>query len=114
MFWRFRDPKHPLHTEQGAKKYGRAVEDTYIRMDEIVGKAMERLENTDLLMVMSDHGFHSFRTGFNVNTWLIRNGYLAVKGQPDAATAVTLYVAWRRTEGRWQWRWTKRNAPKQS
>ena len=88
LFWRFRDPKHPLYTEEGAKKYGRAVEDTYIRMDEIVGKVMERLNDTDLLMVMSDHGFHSFRTGFNVNTWLIRNGYLAVKGQTDAATAV--------------------------
>jgi predicted AlkP superfamily phosphohydrolase/phosphomutase len=88
LFWRFRDPKHPLYTEEGAKKYGRAVENTYIRMDEIVGKVMERLEENDLLMIMSDHGFHSFRTGFNVNTWLIRNGYLAVKGQPDAATAV--------------------------
>ncbi|MBM3289534.1 MAG: hypothetical protein FJY92_05230, partial [Candidatus Hydrogenedentes bacterium] len=24
MFWRFRDPKHPLYTEDGAAKYGRA------------------------------------------------------------------------------------------
>ena len=30
------------------------------------------------------------------------------------ATGATLYVAWRKTEGRWQWRWTKRNAPKQT
>lgn len=88
LFWRFRDPKHPLYTEEGAKKYGRAVEDTYVRMDQIVGKVVERMQENDLLMVMSDHGFHSFRTGFNVNTWLIRNGYLAVKGQTDAATAV--------------------------
>jgi predicted AlkP superfamily phosphohydrolase/phosphomutase len=88
LFWRFRDPKHPLYTEAGATKYGRAVENTYIRMDQIVGKVMERLQKDDLLMIMSDHGFHSFRTGFNVNTWLIRNGYLAVKGQADAATAV--------------------------
>lgn len=87
LFWRFRDPKHPLYTEEGAKKYGRAVEDTYIKMDEIVGNVMGKLEENDLLMVLSDHGFHSFRTGLNVNTWLIRNGYLAVKGQTDPATA---------------------------
>ena len=89
MFWRFRDPKHPLYTEEGAKKYGRVVEDTYIKMDEIVGKAMGKLGSNDLLMVMSDHGFHSFRKGFSVNTWLVRNGYLAVKGQTDPATAFT-------------------------
>src|SRR5690606_33838863 len=29
-------------------------------------------------------------------------------------TAATLYIAWLKTDGRWQWRWTKRNAPKQS
>jgi len=87
LFWRFRDPKHPAYTEEGAAKYGRAVEDTYIKMDEIVGKAMEKLQPEDLLIVMSDHGFHSFRMGFNINTWLIRNGYLAVEGQDDSSTA---------------------------
>ena len=88
MFWHHRDPKHPLYTEEGNAKYGQAVEDTYRRMDGIVGKVMERLGEDDLLMVLSDHGFHSFRRGFNVNTWLIRNGYLAVVGQTDPATAV--------------------------
>jgi len=89
MFWGYRDPKHPLYTEALFKKYGRAVEDTYIKMDGIVGKVMERLQADDTLMIMSDHGFHSFRKGFSVNTWLVRNGYLTVTGQPDAATAFT-------------------------
>ncbi len=89
MFWRFRDTKHPLYTEEGARKYGRALEDTYVKMDEIVGKAMAKLDEGDLLMVMSDHGFHSFRYGFSVNTWLVRHGYLAIKGKTDPATAST-------------------------
>jgi len=87
MFWRFRDPKHPLYTPEMAAKYGREVEKTYIKKDEIVGQVMKRLRDGDLLMIMSDHGFHSFRYGFSVNTWLIRNGYLTVKGQNDPATA---------------------------
>lgn len=89
MFWRFRDPKHPLYTEEGARKYGRAVEDTYKKMDETVGKVMAKLAPDDLLMILSDHGFKSFRRGFNVNTWLVRNGYLTITGQTDAATAQT-------------------------
>ncbi len=89
MFWAYRDPKHPLYTPEMAAKYGRVVEDTYIKMDDIVGKVMTRMKDNDLLMVMSDHGFHSFRYGFSVNTWLVRNGYLAVKGQSDPQTAFT-------------------------
>lgn len=87
LFWRYRDPLHPMYTEEGNAQYGQAVETTYRRMDEIIGKVMTKLEDDDLLMVLSDHGFHSFRRGFNVNTWLIRNGYLAVRGKRNPETA---------------------------
>lgn len=89
MFWRFRDKKHPMYDEAGVKKYGRAIENNYARMDEIVGNVMAKLEDNDLLIVLSDHGFHTFRTEFSLNTWLVRNGYLAIKGQSDPATAFT-------------------------
>jgi predicted AlkP superfamily phosphohydrolase/phosphomutase len=29
---------------------------------------------------MSDHGFHSFRRGVNLNTWLVQNNYLVFEG----------------------------------
>jgi len=89
MFWRFRDPQHPMHDEALAGKYREALEDTYRKADEIVGKVRTRLREGDLLMVMSDHGFHTSRRVFNVNTWLVRNGYLSVIGQQDPATAYT-------------------------
>jgi predicted AlkP superfamily phosphohydrolase/phosphomutase len=87
LFWRYRDPGHPFYDEEKARTYGRALENTYLKMDAIVGDVMSRLDENDLLIVMSDHGFHSFRRGFNVNSWLIREGYLAVTGQSDQATA---------------------------
>lgn len=87
LFWHHRDPKHPMYSEAGHEKYGRALEETYVKMDEIVGKVLEKAQENDLVMVISDHGFHSFRRGFNVNTWLIREGYLTVQGQSDPATA---------------------------
>ena len=34
-----------------------------------------------LFFVMSDHGFHSFRRGVNLNTWLVQNGYMVFEGQ---------------------------------
>lgn len=89
LFWRFRDPKHPLYTPEGAKKYGRQIEHSYIEMDKTVGEVLPLLRPEDLLIVMSDHGFKSFRMGFSLNTWLVRNGYLAVKNEFDPAAAAT-------------------------
>jgi len=87
MFWGYRDPKHPLYTPELAKKYGSAVDDIYKKMDTFVGEVMQRLQPEDLLIIMSDHGFHSFRQEFSVNTWLARHGYLTVKDQTDATSA---------------------------
>ncbi len=88
MFWRYRDPEHPLYDAEQAKEFGEALEQSYEKMDEIVGKVMPRIRDNDLFIVMSDHGFETFRKGFNINTWLVRNGYAAVEGQDDPETAV--------------------------
>lgn len=89
MFWHHRDPGHPMHDPKDAAKYAKVIEGTYRKCDEITGRVLERLRDDDLLMVLSDHGFETFRRGFHVNTWLIRNGYLAVRGQTDPAEATT-------------------------
>lgn len=88
MFWRYRDPEHPLYDAEEAEVYGEALEQSYEKMDEIVGKVLPKLRENDLLLIMSDHGFETFRKGFNLNTWLVRNGYAAVEGQDDPETAV--------------------------
>jgi predicted AlkP superfamily phosphohydrolase/phosphomutase len=36
---------------------------------------MEKTDKDTILMVMSDHGFTSFRRQFNLNTWLKESGY---------------------------------------
>jgi predicted AlkP superfamily phosphohydrolase/phosphomutase len=51
-------------------------------MDRIVGEVAERFVDDDtMLMIVSDHGFHTFRRGVNLNTWLVKNGFMALKGQ---------------------------------
>jgi predicted AlkP superfamily phosphohydrolase/phosphomutase len=39
-------------------------------------------------MVMSDHGFHSFRRSVNLNTWLVQNGYMVFEGQQGDGKSV--------------------------
>src|SRR5205814_1046086 len=65
--------------------------------DEIVGAVESRLGPDAVLLVVSDHGFHSYRTGLNVNTWLRARGYL-VQG-PSAREGEDFFpgVDWTRT-----------------
>ena len=62
------------------------MRDTYKRMDDIVGETMAKLDPNTLFIVLSDHGFTSFRRQINYNTWLQQNGYLVLKGQRDSDT----------------------------
>jgi predicted AlkP superfamily phosphohydrolase/phosphomutase len=79
MFFRLLDPTHPRYDAELARKYGDAIERTYVKMDEIVGDVMRTMRPDATLIIVSDHGFHSWRKGFNTNTWLVQNGFMTLK-----------------------------------
>jgi len=79
-FWRDLDAEHPVHSKQQIPQGRNAVEDVYRRMDALVGQTLDKCKDKDtLLMIISDHGFNTFRYGVDLNQWLEHNGYLKVK-----------------------------------
>src|SRR5258708_10606433 len=50
-------------------------------------------------MVMSDHGFHSFRREVNLNTWLVKNGYMQFQGESQQKKLQDLFGRGRFWEG---------------
>jgi len=79
-FWRQMDKEHPANRGNGMASDPSAIEEIYKRADELLGKILDRRGDKDtLLMVISDHGFSSFRYGVDVNRWLEENGYLTLK-----------------------------------
>jgi predicted AlkP superfamily phosphohydrolase/phosphomutase len=78
--WSTTDEQHPIYREREAKLHGEVICETYRQMDSLVGKALEKADDDTLLMVISDHGFGSFRRQVHVNRWLIENGYMHLKG----------------------------------
>jgi predicted AlkP superfamily phosphohydrolase/phosphomutase len=67
-----------------------AIEDLYVRMDGLLARTMEHVDDNTLLLVISDHGFKQFKRGVNLNTWFLENGYMASRvdtGGPGAAAA---------------------------
>jgi predicted AlkP superfamily phosphohydrolase/phosphomutase len=81
MMWRLIDPRHPMYDAALAAKYGDSIEKIYRRADDFIGRLRQQVPKDAVFMVMSDHGFHSFRREVNLNTWLVQNGYMVVHGQ---------------------------------
>ncbi len=80
MFMRFISDDHPAHAIDVVREdYTKTVEQLYSRMDEMIGRVMKTVNKDDVLMVISDHGFKQFKRGVNLNSWLHKNGYLALK-----------------------------------
>lgn len=83
MFMRYLDEGHPAAAgDPKREQYAGVIPDTYARMDEMLGRVLEKVDVDDprtLLMVLSDHGFKTFRRGVNLNAWLKKEGYLVLK-----------------------------------
>ncbi len=92
MMWHYMDDTHPFHDPLNDSAHVAAMRgamlQAYQRMDTIVGRARELAGPDALFIVLSDHGFASFRKGMNYNSWLVDNGYMALVG--DAGETKTL------------------------
>jgi predicted AlkP superfamily phosphohydrolase/phosphomutase len=79
MFWRYLDENQPALERTQAEMSAKVIEDLYQKMDELVGKVLEKMGRKSILIILSDHGFKSFRRCVNLNSWLYLNGYLSLK-----------------------------------
>jgi predicted AlkP superfamily phosphohydrolase/phosphomutase len=95
MFWRYLDARHPAAGQPS--EHRDAIQDLYKKNDALVGEIVQRLGEGDLLMVISDHGFSSFRRGINLNAWLRREGYLTLTHDTTGTAEWLRDVDWSRT-----------------
>lgn len=70
------------------------IEPLYQDMDRILGQTLAYATPGTALFVLSDHGFTAFRRGVNLNTWLLQNGYLALKPGTDGSTEYLADIDW--------------------
>ena len=76
MFWALNDKEHPYFHAEESRKFGYITDELYRKFDRVLGKALKSIDPGIPVLVMSDHGFGPFRRGVNVNTWLVKEGYL--------------------------------------
>jgi len=82
MMYRLIDEKHPGYDPALAAKHGDAILRVYRRADQFVAQVMEILDPGTTIMIVSDHGFHTWRKAVNLNTWLVEKGYMVLNNQP--------------------------------
>jgi predicted AlkP superfamily phosphohydrolase/phosphomutase len=91
VFWRLRDREHPSYDAALAARFGDSIEKSYETMDAIVGDTARTLTPQDTLIVLSDHGFATWRRSVNYNTWLVENGYLVLQGGAERKSLEALF-----------------------
>ncbi len=79
MLWRFRDRGHPGFEPDLSPELATRIEEHYRRCDALLSAVLDKVDENTLLIVLSDHGFGTFRRAFDTNTWLWQNGLLALK-----------------------------------
>ena len=84
MMWRLIDPKHPMYDAALAARFGDSILRVYRRADQFVGEVLERIDPKTTVLIVSDHGFHTWRKAVNLNTWLVQEGYMTLKTQGTA------------------------------
>ena len=98
MLWRLTDPQSPAYDAAAAAQYGSSLEEFYKQIDQVLGEVLPKVDDNTTLLVLSDHGFAPYRRSFNLNTWLLNNGYIALKeGVSENASEPLANVDWSRT-----------------
>ena len=91
IMWKTLDSEHPGYDPDVDPKYAGLIEGLYIGLDVVVGYTLERMGNDTTLIIMSDHGFTSWKRSFHLNAWLKEHGYLVVKN-PDMKNDRGMFV----------------------
>jgi predicted AlkP superfamily phosphohydrolase/phosphomutase len=78
MLWRFRDREHPCFDPDLSPDFASRIEEHYRRCDGLLSSVLAKTDENTLLIVLSDHGFGTFRRAFDTNLWLWQNGLLVL------------------------------------
>lgn len=99
MMFRTLDPEHPAYDVEKDAPYADVIPGLYQDMDAITGYTLDNIDEDTMVIVMSDHGFASWRRTFNLNSWLRDEGYMALKN-PNLEKDPGFFrnVSWPRTK----------------
>ncbi|MCI0527213.1 MAG: alkaline phosphatase family protein, partial [Nitrospira sp.] len=91
-YWKYHDPKSPLHDPHEFPECARAVLTVYQTLDRIIGELTALVSEDTVMILMSDHGFGG--AGDKViylNRWLESVGLLKFRASSEKTSFQTLF-----------------------
>jgi len=100
-FWKYFDKEHHLY--EPGNKYEDVIPRYYKLLDEKIGELLSQVDENTYIVVVSDHGAKRMKGAFVVNEWLIDQGYLVLKKEPEGIVNINKAdVDWEKTIA-WGW-----------
>jgi len=100
-FWKYCDPQHRKF--EPGNPFQSALLDYYKHLDDQLGQLANMAGEDAAIMVVSDHGAKRMEGSFNVNDWLIQQGFLTPKAPLDTVTEFCAdQIDWAQTTA-WAW-----------
>ena len=90
-FWHLLDPNHPDHDPAQLERIGNVVLSFFERVDAAIGQILAALDEKTVVILMSDHGFGPVYQFINFNTWLLEQGLLRLRRNPDTQLRYLLF-----------------------
>ncbi len=75
FFWKFMDPGNRTIDDDLKARFGNAIRDFWIRIDEMIGEFADAADDGTVLIILSDHGFRRVDRDLPVLRWLCEEGY---------------------------------------
>jgi predicted AlkP superfamily phosphohydrolase/phosphomutase len=89
-FWHYADRSHPRHQPQLVEQYGNVLQDYWKALDQRIGRLLKQVPSDTTIFLMSDHGFGPHHWQFNINDWLVLEGFLALENPQARSLASRL------------------------
>ena len=80
--WPFLEPQHPAYYEEHGDYHRKMIFTFYEKVDQELGKLLDRCDDQTSVIVMSDHGFGSTPTPKYLTKLLLNEGLLRYKSNP--------------------------------
>ncbi|MBN3038347.1 MAG: alkaline phosphatase family protein [Candidatus Omnitrophica bacterium] len=81
-FWHLADEDHPQFDSKLARKHKDILLNFFTKLDQYISQLVSNLKSDTTLVIMSDHGFGRITNFLHLNTWLLKEGFLALKKNP--------------------------------
>jgi predicted AlkP superfamily phosphohydrolase/phosphomutase len=94
---------HGFWKQDQKPKFKNAIKKYYQYLDSEIGRLLESLDDETVLIIASDHGAKELQGSFFINQWLLKEGYLKLRPEPDRCLPFSMaQVDWSKTRA-WAW-----------